>query len=156
MTIQANNYMTPPADGQERSAGALASMDGFQCQVFTDSDMLALKRQAVLLAGLQRTTSGSVTLLTMRTFLTVGQHQGETVGELARHMDLPVSTVSRHLLDLGQKRRNSAPGLGLVEACSDSSDLRVRRYHLTPQGMDVLRTMIRGAEDDAPRCGADD
>ncbi|SCB40271.1 hypothetical protein GA0061098_1008107 [Bradyrhizobium shewense] len=48
------------------------------------------------------------------TFLQIAQEEGLSITALAARRELPVSTLSRHLLDLGKTNRHNRPGFGLV------------------------------------------
>lgn len=95
---------------------------------------------------LQAGTSASVSVSSLITFLEVAREEGRTLAEIARQLDLPDSTASRQLLDLGLRNRKREDGLNLVTAKTDLQDLRVRRYELTPKGRKLLRDALNAKE----------
>lgn len=77
------------------------------------------------------------------TFLQIAQEEGLSITALAARRELPVSTVSRHLLDLGRTNRHKRPGLGLVrQATIGHHDQREHRVYLTGRGAEVARLML--------------
>lgn len=59
-------------------------------------------------------------------FLLVAMNEGCSLREIVQLSGKPQSTMSRHLLDLGERNRNREPGLGL----------------LTPRGKALLRRIL--------------
>src|SRR3546814_13689791 len=51
----------------------------------------------------------------VQTFVDVALNEGKSLGELAELVGSNASTVSRHLLDLGERNRRMEPGYGLVD-----------------------------------------
>lgn len=77
------------------------------------------------------------------TFLQIAQEEGLSITALAARRELPVSTLSRHLLDLGRTNRHNRPGFGLVRlATLDHHDQREHRVYLTERGVEVARLMV--------------
>ncbi len=52
------------------------------------------------------------------------------------------AVVSRDLLGLGKRSRTGKPGLGLISAEEDYTDLRRKPYKLTPHGKTVMRKLL--------------
>lgn len=78
----------------------------------------------------------------MNTFLVVaawsdgrGTDNPLTITEVARRVELPGATVSRHLRYLGKRRRRGVAGLGLVETASIEDDARQKMVTLTTEGI---------------------
>lgn len=69
----------------------------------------------------------------LQALLQVAAHPGLTVSEHARKSGLPLSSMSRALLDLGQSHRSLEGGYGLVRAYKED-DQREQRYDLTVKG----------------------
>src|SRR3546814_8246995 len=69
-----------------------------------------------------------------RSFVDVALNEGKSLGELAELVGSNASTVSRHLLDLGERNRRMEPGYGLVDRRVDPMELRKNSYFLTPKG----------------------
>jgi|HubBroStandDraft_5_1064220.scaffolds.fasta_scaffold64269_3 DNA-binding MarR family transcriptional regulator len=80
----------------------------------------------------------------LMTLLTVAQKQGLTVDDYAKRAGISPTTMSRHLLDLGQVDRNQDAGLGLVEGRVNVTNQRERVYELTAKGRALL-TKVTGA-----------
>ena len=78
------------------------------------------------------------------TLLTVALKEGLTVDDYAKRARISPTTMSRHLLDLGDIDRNKVPGLGLVEGRTNITNQRERIYQLTPKGRSLV-TKVAGA-----------
>jgi DNA-binding MarR family transcriptional regulator len=77
-------------------------------------------------------------------FLLVAMEPGHGTVHYAKKLGMHQPVISRILLEIGQKSRAGGPGLGLVAAEIDPTDLRARRYFLTPSGRALL-DQITGA-----------
>lgn len=75
----------------------------------------------------------------IKTFLLVSQNEGLAGIEYARLAAIPQTTISRQLLDLGERNRKKEEGLGLVEARRDVQDYRRWLYRLTPRGRKLIK-----------------
>jgi DNA-binding MarR family transcriptional regulator len=80
------------------------------------------------------------------TFLAIAEKDNQTVTEVAERVNAPLSTASRHLLDLADRNRQGGPGLGLVIGQNDPMNLRHRHYRLTPKGKVVASGIIHVLE----------
>ena len=78
----------------------------------------------------------------LEAFLLVVLHEGKSLRELCEISGQPQSTLSRHLLDLGQRNRHMEPGLGLIEGKIDPYELRKKQYLLTPKGRKLLERLL--------------
>src|SRR3546814_10232505 len=76
----------------------------------------------------------------VQTFVDVALNEGKSLGELAELVGSNASTVSRHLLDLGERNRRMEPGYGLVDRRVDPMELRKNSYFLTPKGKALARS----------------
>lgn len=88
-------------------------------------------------------------------FLTVALYPSRNLRQLSELASVPMSTMSRHMLDLSAYRRTRkgasgdererAPGLGLVHAESPPDNMREKHYTLTQKGkalVNVLETIL--------------
>lgn len=78
----------------------------------------------------------------LEAFLLVVLHEGASLKDLCDISGQPQSTLSRHLLDLGQRNRRMGPGLRLVEGRIDPYELRKKQYRLTPKGRKLLERLL--------------
>lgn len=76
-------------------------------------------------------------------FLAVAQEEGLGVTEYAKKIGVNVTTMSRHLLDIGARNRKMQPGYGLIMYRPDPLELRKHQYFLTPKGKQLLHTFLR-------------
>jgi DNA-binding MarR family transcriptional regulator len=79
----------------------------------------------------------------VQTFLVVAQHEGKSLREIQERLDASMSTVSRHLLDLGERNRKMEPGYGLVDRRPNPVNLRENTYKLTPKGSLLIRQLVQ-------------
>lgn len=75
---------------------------------------------------------------------TVAMKEGLTVDDYAKRASMSPTTMSRHLLDLGEVDRNGKPGLGLVDGRINVTNQREKIYGLTPKGRSLV-TKVAGA-----------
>lgn len=80
----------------------------------------------------------------LMTLFEVATKEGMTVDDYAKRAGISPTTMSRHLLDLGDIDRKMAPGLGLVEGRVNVTNQREKVYGLTPKGR-ALVTKVAGA-----------
>jgi DNA-binding MarR family transcriptional regulator len=74
-------------------------------------------------------------------FLLAALNEGSSISELAEKADMKMSTASRYLLDLSDKRRAGNPGFGLLRSELDPNELRRKVVTLTPKGRNVIRSL---------------
>jgi DNA-binding MarR family transcriptional regulator len=79
----------------------------------------------------------------LKAFLYVCMEQGLSVREYAKRADVPYVTMSRHLLDLGDRNRKNQPGLGLVTARPNPLNRRAFEYMLTDKGQAFMERILR-------------
>jgi DNA-binding MarR family transcriptional regulator len=70
-----------------------------------------------------------------------GRFRGPLLTGVQRPAQLPQSTMSRHLLDLGIMRRDRSPGLGLIDQRQDKDDLRKNIYCLSDRGRKLVHDL---------------
>lgn len=75
-------------------------------------------------------------------FLLVAMNEGCSLRDIVELSGKPQSTMSRHLLDLGERNRRMEPGLGLVAWRTCPSELRRKEYYLTPKGRGLLKKIL--------------
>jgi DNA-binding MarR family transcriptional regulator len=86
----------------------------------------------------------------LEAFVLVVLHEGKSLKDLCQMSGQPQSTLSRHLLDLGEHNRLREPGLGLVEWRIDPYELRKKQYLLTPKGRDLAGRLLKILEASCP------
>lgn len=74
----------------------------------------------------------------VQTFLLVAQNEGAPVQEYARRARITAATMSRNLLDIGERNRKGQPGYGLVSG-REALDRRLKEYFLTEKGRGLVR-----------------
>lgn len=79
----------------------------------------------------------------IETFWMVADKEGLSVDDYARRVGCSPTTMSRFLLDLGERDRKGDPGAGLVEGKPNVLDRRETLYHLTPKGRELLTSILR-------------
>lgn len=99
---------------------------------------------AQLRAALQAVQAvGDITVSMAISLLTVAMFERRSLREYAEMLELPTSTMSRHLLDLGIRTRKREPGLGLIDQGTDPEDSRKNVYRLTPKGRKLIDEITR-------------
>lgn len=81
----------------------------------------------------------------VQAYLLVAQKEGQTVTELAKRADQPITTMSRNLLDMGERNRYFEEGAGLVVGQDNVLNRREKLYGLTPKGRALLASITKGA-----------
>lgn len=77
----------------------------------------------------------------IQTFLLVAADEGKSVADYAKKAGLSPTTMSRNLLDMGERDRNGEEGAGLVKGSDNLMNRRERVYHLTPKGRALLASI---------------
>jgi DNA-binding MarR family transcriptional regulator len=75
-------------------------------------------------------------------FLTVVAKEGQTVTEYAEKAGVPQTVMTRHLLEIGHRKRSKQEGLGLVTQKADINDLRKHRAYITTLGKSTMNKVI--------------
>ena len=97
-------------------------------------DFKALRRFDRALKQVRTSIDPTVPTQLVQAFVLVALNEGKSLTELAQALGSSASTVSRHLLDLGERNRKMEPGYGLVDRRVDPMELRKNIYTLTPKG----------------------
>ena len=79
----------------------------------------------------------------IQAFLLVAQEEGLGVNDYAKRAGVSMSTMSRHLLDIGERNRNMEKGFGLVTYRPNPMELRKHEYMLTDKGRALLRQITQ-------------
>lgn len=79
----------------------------------------------------------------LRSFLTVALYPDRSLREYQDLLDMSQSTMSRHLLDLGEMNRKRLPGLKLIDQHTDPMDRRKNVYRLTAKGRALVTALER-------------
>ena len=77
-----------------------------------------------------------------QTFILVALNEGLSMREYRDMAGVPQSTMSRQLLDLGERNRQMGPGLGLIERRQVPTNLRANEYMLTPKGRTLIGQLL--------------
>jgi DNA-binding MarR family transcriptional regulator len=80
----------------------------------------------------------------IQAFLLVAKHEGLSVAEYAEKAGASPVTMSRNLLDMGERDRYGNEGAGLIEGRQNIQNRREMVYHLTAKGRGLL-AKINGA-----------
>ena len=108
---------------------------------FGPQDELKIRGIQSLLAAFTQVYP-SMPIQIAQTFLLVAIHEGCSLTDLMKRSGWVQSTLSRHLLDLGERNRFKEPGLGLVISRKDPMNLRKNIYTLTPKGRMLVNTLL--------------
>jgi DNA-binding MarR family transcriptional regulator len=79
----------------------------------------------------------------IQTFLLVAEKEGLSVADYAKKADMSPTTMSRNLLDMGERDRHNEEGAGLVEGRKNILNRREMVYHLTPKGRALLASITQ-------------
>jgi DNA-binding MarR family transcriptional regulator len=101
----------------------------------------ALNRARALFSAFQ-TISETMPIQIANTFILVALYEGRSMRDYKELAGVQQSTMSRHLLDLGERNRKKEPGFGLLEQRSDQQDLRRNIYRLTRKGENLLNNIV--------------
>jgi DNA-binding MarR family transcriptional regulator len=77
----------------------------------------------------------------IQAFLLVAEKEGMSVADYAKKASISPTTMSRNLLDMGERDRRNEDGAGLVEGRDNILNRRERVYHLTPKGRALLASI---------------
>ena len=86
---------------------------------------------------------GTMPARCIQAYLLVAQKEGLTVGEYAKRAGLSSTSMSRNLLDMGERDRNYEEGAGLVEGKENVLNRREKLYSLTPKGRALLASITK-------------
>jgi DNA-binding MarR family transcriptional regulator len=79
----------------------------------------------------------------IQAFLLVAEKEGQTVGDYAKKAGISPTSMSRHLLDMGERNRHAEDGAGLVEGRENILNRREKVYHLTAKGRAFLSAITQ-------------
>ena len=82
----------------------------------------------------------------VQAFFLVAEKEGLPINEYAKRGDLSPITMSRNLIDMGERDRNHEEGPGLVESHENILNRRETLYRLTPKGRASLASITKGAK----------
>lgn len=74
-------------------------------------------------------------------FLTIAQHEGMSMGELAQHLGIAQSSASRNIAALSKWHSFGKAGHDLVEAHEDPRERRRKLVQLTPKGQRLVKIL---------------
>jgi len=74
-------------------------------------------------------------------FLTIAQHEGMSMGELAHHLGIAQSSASRNIAALSKWHSFGKAGHDLVEAHEDPRERRRKLVELTPRGRKLVQIL---------------
>jgi len=80
-------------------------------------------------------------------FLTIAQHEGLSMGDLAQRLGIAQSSASRNIAALSRWHSFGKAGHDLVEALEDPRERRRKIVSLTPRGhrlIEALRALVAG------------
>lgn len=75
--------------------------------------------------------------------LLVALHEGKSLGELARLDGAQLATLSRRMLDLGDRNRRMEEGYKLVEQRQNPLNLRENQYALSARGRNLIKAILK-------------
>ena len=75
-------------------------------------------------------------------FLLVNEQPGKTVNDYAALAGISPTSMSRYLLDLGERQRTGVDGLGLVEGRPNLLDRREVQYRPTDKGTAFMFSLV--------------
>ncbi len=99
-----------------------------------------------IISGMKTRGHKSPPVTLLNAFLLVCLEEGLSVEEYAARGKIPYVTMSRHLLDLGDRNRKGEKGMGLVTARANPLNRRQREYVLTERGRllaEKMHTVVR-------------
>jgi DNA-binding MarR family transcriptional regulator len=82
----------------------------------------------------------------IQAFLVVAEKEGESVTYYAKQADIPVTTMSRNLIDMSVLDRHYDDGPGLVDSKDNPTNRREKQYFLTPKGRALLASITKGGK----------
>ena len=82
----------------------------------------------------------------VQAFFLVAEKEGLPITEYAKRAGISPTTMSRNLIDMGERDRNHEEGPGLVESHENIMNRRETLYRLTPKGRALLASITKGAK----------
>lgn len=105
---------------------------------------LALIRQTLTTLEPFFRIRGTMTARSIQSFLLVAEKEELSVSEYAKRADMPVTTMSRNLIDMTERDSRYDEGAGLIEGRDNPMNRREKIYNLTPKGRALLASITRG------------
>ena len=79
----------------------------------------------------------------VQAFLLVAYNEGQPVAEYARIAKISATTMSRNLLDIGERDRYNEPGLDLVLGRDNPNNRREKEYFLSAKGRAMIGAVAK-------------
>jgi DNA-binding MarR family transcriptional regulator len=109
----------------------------------------AIRQCLKMLRCIQEEIAEMIPLQIVTTFLLVAQYEGKSLREYTELSGIAQSTMSRHLLDLGERHRaGKKEGYGLVDRRQDPMELRKNEYKLTAKGRKLVTKLTKALTTD--------
>lgn len=86
---------------------------------------------------------GTLPTRCIQAFLLVAEEEGQSVNGYARRANMSMRTMSRNLLDIGERNRHMEEGFCLVVGRPNPMNLREKVYFLTDKGHALLHSVTR-------------
>lgn len=122
----------------------------------SQEEQAVLRRALATLAVFQTEVNEHMSLQLAHTFLMVSLSEGKSLREYSELAGVAQSSMSRRLLDLGQKNRNNEPGHLLIERQQDPMELRKNIYTLSPKGRRLVAKIVGALKGKTPEGTSDD
>lgn len=110
-------------------------------KAIVSEDQRSLEKVKLLFSAFQEIDE-TMPLQVAITFLEVAIHEGCSLTDIWKMTGWSHSTLSRHLLDLGERNRHKEEGLKLLESRRDPLELRKNIYTLTPKGRKLVAKLL--------------
>lgn len=81
-----------------------------------------------------------------QSLLLVAMNEGASLRDLQTKTQWSMSTMSRHLLDLGDRNRRMEPGLDMVVMRQSPMNMRTNEYRLSKKGRELLARVVQSLE----------
>jgi DNA-binding MarR family transcriptional regulator len=107
------------------------------------TDDVKLRRLIQICDVFQEAAGPTIPLAVVEAFLLVALYEGASLKDLCRLSGQAQSTLSRHLLDLGDHNRKGGPGLKLVAWRRPPEEERRKEYYLTAKGRALRDRILR-------------
>jgi DNA-binding MarR family transcriptional regulator len=111
-------------------------------QTFAGHDADALRTAFDVMETL-RSARDNMSVQLAQSLILVALNEGSSLRDLQLKTQWSMSTMSRHLLDLGERNRHMEPGLDLVVMRQNPMELRRNEYRLTKKGRTLLARVIQ-------------
>ena len=93
-----------------------------------------------------RSTRDTMPVQLAQSLLLVAMNEGASLRDLQTKTQWSMSTMSRHLMDLGQRDRRMEPGLDMVVMRQNPMNMRSNEYRLSKKGREVLARVVQSME----------